>query len=470
MTMKILSRIYELENIVLAAALMVGLTACSGSDETIIDELTPATTDAPKIYTMTVTANKVCDDATRALSLGGSEGKTLIATWTKEDAVQVYHVSNPGTMYEIESTIPDGTLTAQSSGATTTFTGKFTESYTPAAGDVLRLRFLPYPDYTTQEGTLNYIATHCDYALAEITVASVDDKTGNVTATTTAEFQNQQAIVKFSLKQPDGTTPLAATSLKVKVGSTTYNVTPTAAASDIYVAIKKASNKTVMLTANSDYGQFGYDKTGITFESGKYYAVGVKMESRALSKSLSEVTASEIGWRIGSDGVAYEPVGNLPLGVSPVAMIGYISETGHGLAIELNNSPSRVEWAEASSTAKSGKASIKNCTWRLPSYDDWFNILVGCAVNGDQTAFPVVGDTVLNPIHGFHQKYYATGFSLAEAEKTSGAHFWIYREEGEELITSAYEVTLYLYNNVDMAWFADQSLSVRQYVLAVLAF
>ena len=436
------------------------LAACTNEPlpETIVEE-------APESYTLVVTATKGNDDTTKALSL---DGKTLNATWAAGDAVQVYHVSNPGTMMEMESTTPDATLTAQGSGMTATLSGSFTGSYKPAVGDVLRLRFLPKPDYTTQEGTLEYIATHCDFALAEITVGAVDALTGTVTATAPASFENQQAIVKFSLKQPEGTTPLPVTSLTVNVGSTTYNVTPPAASSDFYVAVRGASNKAVSLSAYTDYGKFGYDKTGITFETGKYYAIGVKMESRAMDKSLTEVTASEIGWRIGSDGVAYEPTDNLPSGVSPVAMIGYISETGHGLAIELNNSPNKVTWAEALSIATSGKTSIKNCTWRLPSFDDWFNILVGCAVEGDQTAFPIEGETTLNPVHGFHRKYYATGFSLAVAEGMSGSHFWT---STEPLTTTANEVWLGFYNNKDYARFAEKAkTNSNNYVLAVLAF
>ena len=434
------------------------LAACTNEPlpETIVEE-------APESYTLVVTATKGNDDTTKALSL---DGNTLNATWKAGEVVQVYHVSNPGTISEFESTTPDATLSAQGSGMTTTLSGSFTGSYTPDVDDVLRLRFLN-PDYTTQEGTLDYIATHCDYAVATITVASVDALTRTVTATAPASFENQQAIVKFALKKQDGTA-LNVTSLTVKYASSTYDVTLATPASDIFVAIPGESNKPVSLSAYTDYGKFGYEKAGITFETGKYYAIGVKMESRAMDKSLTEVTASEIGWRIGSDGVAYEPTDNLPSGVSPVAMIGYISETGHGLAIELNNSPNKVSWAEALSIATSGKTSIKNCTWRLPSFDDWFNILVGCAVEGDQTAFPIEGEKALNPVHGFHRKYYATGFSLAVAEGMSGSYFWT---STEPQTTTANEVWLGFYNNTDLARFREkEKTNSKNYVLAVLAF
>ena len=256
------------------------------------NEILPGTVveEAPESYTLVVTATKGNDDTTKALSL---DGKTLNATWKAGDAVQVYHVSNPGTMTEMESTTPDATLSAQGSGMTTTLSGSFTGSYTPAVDDVLRLRFLPNPDYTTQEGTLDYIATHCDYAVATITVASVDALTSTVTATAPASFENQQAIVKFSLKQPDGTTPLPVTSLTVNVGSTTYNVTPPAASSDIYVAVKKTSNKTVTLRATDGTDFFRYEKTGVSFAVGKYYAIGVKMFSLNLSTLTSDFTAQD---------------------------------------------------------------------------------------------------------------------------------------------------------------------------------
>lgn len=244
------------------------LAACTNEPlpETIVEE-------APESYTLVVTATKGNEDTTRALSLDGNK---LNATWATGEVVQVYHVSNPGTEAEFESTTPDATLSAQGSGMTTTLSGSFTGSYTPAVDDVLRLRFLPNPYYTTQEGTLDYIATHCDYAVATITVASVDALTRTVTATAPASFENQQAVVKFALKKQDGTA-LNVTSLTVKYASSTYDVTLATPASDIFVAIPQESNKTVTLTATSADGNFSYENAGITFEKGKYYAIGVKM-------------------------------------------------------------------------------------------------------------------------------------------------------------------------------------------------
>lgn len=257
--------------IALATALiMMGPSACS-----IDDELQP-TDNTPVTYTLTVSATKGDDIATRALTLS-ADGKTLNATWAKGEMVQVYSVTGVG-LEEMASAYPVGALTAQSSGVTTTLKGEFISTFKPTAGAKLRLKFNEKPDYSEQDGTLDYIATHCDYAVADIIVNTVDTETGDVTSTATAAFQNQQSIVKFSLKHPDGTTPLSAMSLTLKVGGTTYNVTPTIATSDIYVAIEQASNKAVSLSViSADADNYSYSKSGVSFGKSQYYAIGVTM-------------------------------------------------------------------------------------------------------------------------------------------------------------------------------------------------
>ncbi len=295
-----------------AAFILMGTSACS------IDEELQPTENTPVTYTLTVSATKGDNIATRALNLS-ADGKTLNATWAAGEKVSVHSVTGEGSQ-EMESHNPVGTLTAQSSGTTTTLKGEFTD-FTPTAGAKLRLKFNETHDYTTQGGTLDYIATYCDYAVADIIVNTVDTKTGDVTSKDPADFQNQQAIVKFSLTRQDGTTPVAATSLIVKVGGTTYNITP-AASNDIYVAIKEASNQSVSLLANTATGIFSYDKTGITFENGKYYAIGVKMTRQ---QSLGDLYYS--------DGTSSETleVGKTPIGV--IAYLGTDAFTENGVTL-----------------------------------------------------------------------------------------------------------------------------------------
>jgi len=438
--------------------LAAALSSCVAKSLTELDN----NPESAKSYTITVSATKSGGMSTKALSLDDSGA--LKATWAEGEEVRVYSVTGEGDE-QMVSVDPVGTLTAQGNGATTTLKGSFISTYTPKAAARLILRFCS-ANYDNQKGTLEYIASNCDYATAEVTISEVGAD-GDVN-TTAASFENQQAIVKFSLKDKDKDTDdaIAATSLTVKLGGVTYEVTLDEPAGDIYVALPGWSNKEIELSATSaDGGYFCYEKSGVTFEKGKYYAIGVKMEARARSKALSAVTTSEIGWRIGSDGTAYEPTGNLRTGVTPVAMIGYISSTGHGLAIELNDAPSSVTFSDASTTATTGKPTISGGTWRLPSFDDWFNIITGCAVTGDQTSFPIEGDQGLSPIYGFQRKWLATGFTLDYS--TQGWFLWTSTESASG---SAYYVLLRFDGGGAAASFAEYRKESNFRVLACLEF
>lgn len=263
--------------IALAALLFAGvaITACStsSSDNEIIDQ-TPAQPANGK-YTMTVNASKSSSATTRALSL---DGNTLNATWTKDDVVYVTKESGdmPPTNY---GTLKPTNISAD--GQSCTLTGSIS-GLQIGKGDVLTLRY-HNSNYPSQKGTLDYIAEKCDVAIATVTVDKVEN--GLITTTGNANFESQQAIVKFSLKQPDGTTSLATDYLLVLVRNTetvdAYKVIPDAAMSDIYVAIPGSAESKVTLTALSSSGKYTYTKSDVTFQNGKYYAISVKMKQAA---------------------------------------------------------------------------------------------------------------------------------------------------------------------------------------------
>ena len=275
----------------LAALLFAGaaFTACStsSSDNEIIDQ-TPAQPTTGK-YTLTVNATKVADAATRALSLDENTN-TLNATWKYGDVVYVTKESGGLTQGEYGKLMATN---VSADGLSCTLTGSISGQQI-GKGDVLTLRY-HNSNYPSQEGTIDYIAEKCDVAIATVTVDKVEN--GLITTTGNANFESQQAIVKFSLKQPDGTTSLAADYLLVLVnyfvGSTetvdAYKVTPDAAMSDIYVAVKGNTNiANVTLTALSSSGKYTYDKTDVTFQNGKYYAISVKMKE-AEATNLSDL-------------------------------------------------------------------------------------------------------------------------------------------------------------------------------------
>ena len=53
------------------------------------------------------------------------------------------------------------------------------------------------------------------------------------------------------------------------------------------------------------------------------------VSTTAARKSVASLTTNEIGWRLGSDGVAYSPTGALPTGVTAEAVIAYVGSVAH---------------------------------------------------------------------------------------------------------------------------------------------
>lgn len=244
---------------ILTAVSLLTVFSCSKQiEQEIIPVKTPEETTGIKTYTITVNAQK-SDAETRALSL---DGNTLIATWGENDVVKVYKGS------ELV-----GTLAPQTTGASdATLKGEITG--TIAVGDNLTLNFCE-PDYGTQDGTLASIAARCDFATATVAVESTDN---GIITTTAASFISQQAIVKFTLKESDGTAITGGvTSLKVVAG-TEITVTPSSTTNVLYVAIPAIEARTISLMATTSSDDYGYTRSGVTFEKGKYYEISVRME------------------------------------------------------------------------------------------------------------------------------------------------------------------------------------------------
>ena len=190
--------------LILALAASVSVVSCQKESllpPEIIEEEQPV-----QEYTLTVAASK--GDDTKALAL---DGKTLNVKWAETDQVSVFP--------KLWSRDPMGTLTAAASETgSTTLSG--TISPEPSIGDNLNLLF-PRAEwnYTGQKGILlsddGSIEKKYDYALATVEVDEVTG--GEIITTAPANFDSQQAIVKFRLT--DGTNPLAVNSLKIEASS-----------------------------------------------------------------------------------------------------------------------------------------------------------------------------------------------------------------------------------------------------------
>ena len=177
-----------------------------------------------KTYTLTVAAGKGDRPDTKALNINGN---TLEALWAVGEEVSVY---------KGEALI--GTLSAKEAGSNTTLSGSITGDL--SAGDQLTLKFLS-PDYASQDGSIEYISAHCDYAVANVTVTNVE---GTSVTTTSAQFENQQAIVKFNLN-------VSARPLIVTLPKQTITVTPSSARDWLIVAVPAVSSASVFLKATA---------------------------------------------------------------------------------------------------------------------------------------------------------------------------------------------------------------------------
>lgn len=272
------------------------LTACSSDDNSTEPQ-------APKTYYMTVDATKGVNEAfsrmTRALTLTGS---TLNASWETTEKVYVQGQLTGDSYFWFENYIQP-----QSVGTTTRLNGTVSlpngwaySSIEAATGahPTLTLQF-PRPDefdYTGQKGTLADIAAKYDYATTTIEVVVDNDRIVPYEEKT-AVFANQQAIVKFTLKNADGTILLNPSALNVRVVETkdgdpveeeTINEIELSSIPEatyttngngvLFVAISGFSSKKVILTATVGGSTYTFTRSGVTFYNGKYYEINVKMK------------------------------------------------------------------------------------------------------------------------------------------------------------------------------------------------
>ena len=250
-------------------AAFVLLFSCSKEGEFAL----PPVQEEVKTYTLTVVAGK---ESTKALSIDGTGA--LKATWAEGEEVKVYKAGQLDLL---------GTLTAQSSGSSTTLRGTITGDI--SVGTKLSLDFLS-SNYTNQDGTLTGNPTSidkvCDYSTATVKVTSID---GSTVTTESATFSNWQAIVKFSLKYSNNE-DLKAREMSLTVSGYTYGapssitiqVTPANNTSELYVAIPCYYNEQEPLSFSFDVTNgagYKYYKNiaSATLENGKYYHITVTL-------------------------------------------------------------------------------------------------------------------------------------------------------------------------------------------------
>ncbi len=377
---------------IVAALLLAGaaLTACSNDDIAAEQPVNPAR----QKYTMSVEAAKGSSAAsTRALTL--SDGGALNATWETSDKVYVQKGSDWAT----------GFLQPQANGKSATLKGSLSD-VTFAAGDALTLQTPESGDvsYSGQKGTLFDIALNFDYAKADVTVASVTD--GNINTSGTATFTSQQAIIKFTLTDKSASAAINPSMLTITDGTSTVKLTDipdetyeTNGAGVLYVAFPATgSTATITLTATVGTDTYSYTKSGVAFENGKYYTIGVKMSKIAYPITLADVTSQNIGGVVTTDGYVYASATTATAaGKTPVAMICY-ANGNIVLALALSDEDS-YNWESATTTCnvKNTSTAVPHCAWRLPFKSEWDKMINATGgYSALRSAFEAIGGSNLS--------------------------------------------------------------------------
>ena len=282
---------------ILAGTLLLAgafLTGCSKATDSLQPEaaqkpeaeeeiLTPKVPQGPNEFILKVRSSI----DTKALT---DLGETLGSEWTQGDSVRVYNVTT-------EEMI-EGFLFAEADGTSTTFSGTVAGNFNQ--GDVLRLLYLspnnyPLQDgtlYTQQDGTLEGVASKCDYAVADVEILEIDPEAKTIT-TEVAEFVKQQSVVKFNLTNRKD--PVEDLYVKNFLGyyelpgtETPFGilVKPAAATNELYVAIPYLDGMKITFEAEGADGYYyRLIVPSVTFEDGLYYRRTLNMKRKALVKA-----------------------------------------------------------------------------------------------------------------------------------------------------------------------------------------
>lgn len=395
------------------------------------------------------------DDAATTRALSGPDGDNNInAEWAMgEHVALVYKKGSNSHDYVVK--VADATVTAKSN-KTATINARLdlTENEANRNSDITLI--YPYSAviasgegigqvrselWANQTGTVADISQYRDLRSGSGTMTFMTTPNGSsIKLGSSVTMSPQAAIWKLTLSQAiDATCPLSITDADNDVLLTT--VTPASETNEVYVALPSTDAKKSYKFSVTKNG-FEYSKTGkAQLEAGRYYQTSLTLAADI--KTLSQVTSEHIGRIVGDDGKVYPSVAALPSGVTAVAMISYLKEgyDGFGLAIELNSNPAKGVWQVAKDKAESNTA-VAGGTWRLPSKDDWNDMVAGCGGAA-----------------GFISKYNATGVTFDTSK-----NYWTSNHDAS---TGRFYYTRYFAN--ELSFYTDDGSNKNNY-LAVLVF
>lgn len=146
----------------------------------------------------------------------------------------------------------------------------------------------------------------------------------------------------------------------------TLTVTPASETNTLTVALRNelGAADTYKLMAVSGTEVYTFNKSGVTFENGKYYEITVKMKP---GTPLADAT---VGMLVGSNGKAYDAIFSAVF--TAAGMVAYKSGS-NGLVIALTDDGylDKTTATGATTGAAAHTPTVTGYSWRLPTKDEW---------------------------------------------------------------------------------------------------
>ena len=375
---------------------MLLTTACSSSDDAI-NNTENTETVSTKGYAIPVTVNvtRQGDDATRATYNEGT-GKLSFSEGDKLFVKGFHNVFGgagafAGTLTYVSDGTFSGTIYTQA-----VYSGTADELFTAATDDV-KATLLPAgyegygfltvsgegysaelatPDYTkvfatskavgVEQFSLEQASQYSDgFDLApenSILNFTINDLAKNTEVTVSYTDDKSNEISRSVTTDGDGTARFA---IGVNDGTALHNCSLT------------VGGNAIALTANFK-----------TLVFGKIYNV-----TRSLDPTGHALSSARVGDIICTDGLAYNGTDYhyLPVGVTAVAKVCYVSG-GNGLALALADEEGKMNQSTAISTCNGKTPTVPDCTWKLPSSDEYYDMITAAGEYETMSAYEVLRD------------------------------------------------------------------------------
>lgn len=454
------------------AALAVMTAACSSDD----NDITTPTPQPVKPEGIPFSATIESESATtRALS-EDTENKTITAAWKTDEEVALIYTASNSTQLVVAK------VTANKDGSAII---KATLTGSPADGTPVEI---VYPasavDETTKEmkdrptllvkqtGSLSDISTN--YDLREATgKLKIGEETASLQES--VRLNSKLAILKVQAIKPyNSSTTFEFNSLTITIDGTKYvNIekSSSSAQNDFYVALPPVSGgKVSFLAKDVDGNTYGYSKSDVTFEAGKYYQSTLKMMG-AFSVSADKRVCFSQGnlqynggkWQFAEkqwNNLSYECGGSAPSGTMDLFTWGNISSPSTtGTGYDTYSSTLSNIIAQGTAGSDWGYNAIsnggnKNSQWRTLTISEWKYLLTERTVNGGTGVSHsyTVGQSI-NGINGL--VIYPDGY---KGEMYSGSNWGTFEHNGCVFLpTGGYrkEQNVYSHSTSGYYWSAD---------------